>query len=96
MSSRSAIDDDMCFDVIVIEVEGRIARVPRRLFAGSSVFQDMLALPQARGTIVDGSDDKHPLKLQGIKYGAFKAFVRVAMTIECVYLVSIHLGPTSP
>jgi hypothetical protein len=84
MSSRSNVDDYMCFDVIVIEVEGRITRVPRRLFAESTVFRDMLALPQARGAIVDGSDDKHPLKLEGIKYNAFKAFVRVAMANECV------------
>jgi hypothetical protein len=77
-------DPELCFDVIVVQVEDHITRVPRRLFAKSPVFQDMLSLPQATSAIPEGMDDQHPLKLEGVKYNDYKLFVRTAFIVECV------------
>jgi hypothetical protein len=40
----------------------------------------MFELPLADQTIADGSDDEHPLKLEGVKADEFEFFVRAAMT----------------
>jgi hypothetical protein len=40
----------------------------------------MFELPLADQTIVDGSDDEHPLKLEGVKADEFEFFVRAALT----------------
>jgi hypothetical protein len=79
-------DPEMNFDTIVIEVDGRLTHVPHKLFASSSVFQDMFSMPQNPdvGAVPDGSDNAHPLVLEGIKYEDYRAFVRTANAIEWV------------
>jgi hypothetical protein len=71
------------------QVEGRLSKVPRAVFARSSVFQDMFTLPQNKGTVTDGSDNEHPLVLEGVKLVAFKPFVRVAIASEYVDRASL-------
>jgi hypothetical protein len=53
--------------------------VPRAIFKGSAVFEDMYALPQAQGIVADGSDDDHPLDLS-VTYTDFESFFKSVMT----------------
>jgi hypothetical protein len=90
---NAVVDPEMCFDVMSVEVEGRITRIPRKLFAGSAIFKDMFDLPQAADVVVDGTDNEHPLKLEGLNYNDYKVFVRVAVVTECV--AHIHDVPST-
>jgi hypothetical protein len=76
------IDSDMCFDPVVIEVDGRISRVPRKIFSGSPVFTTMFSLPSSPSAIMEGMDDNHPLRLDGVRYGDYQLFVKSAMISE--------------
>jgi hypothetical protein len=42
----------------------------------------MLSLPQDPSTVVDGSDDDHPLILEDVKLDDMKLFIRAAMKSE--------------
>ncbi|PBK73990.1 hypothetical protein ARMSODRAFT_567436 [Armillaria solidipes] len=56
------------WEPITILVEDQLFKVTRRMFEESSeVFSTMFSLPQGGSSPVDGSDDEHPLVLQGIK-----------------------------
>jgi hypothetical protein len=56
--------------------------VVRQVFDKSPVFQHMFSLPREQGTAADGSDDAHPLKIEGVKMDDFRLFVRVAAASE--------------
>jgi hypothetical protein len=59
-------------------VEDTLFRVPRVILEQSEVFQDMLSMPQAAdGSPVEGSDDDHPLHLQGYLASDFEQLLRV-------------------
>jgi hypothetical protein len=60
------------------QIEGKRTRVPRAIFKGSAVFGDMFSLPQAVGAPVDGSDEGHPLKIEGVSRADFRHFVKAA------------------
>ncbi|KAI0927741.1 hypothetical protein AcW1_005180 [Taiwanofungus camphoratus] len=66
------------FDYVVLRVEGVLFRVNRQPFEDDSkVFRDMYMLPVAEGSVVDGSSDKHPLVLEGVKKAEFVQLLRV-------------------
>jgi hypothetical protein len=46
-------------------VENTLFRVPRLLFAHSEVFRDMFSITQGPDSVEDGTDDEHPLRLDG-------------------------------
>ncbi|KAH7921442.1 hypothetical protein BV22DRAFT_1049622 [Leucogyrophana mollusca] len=49
-------------------VEESLFKVPRIPFEeGSETFRDMFKLPTSEHTIVEGDDDEHPIRLDGIK-----------------------------
>jgi hypothetical protein len=50
-----------------MQVEGAVKQYPRRIFDGSLVFADMLALPQPAGQPVQGTSQSHPLRLNGVR-----------------------------
>jgi hypothetical protein len=63
---------------VLVQIEGTLVRVPRRVFAGSAVFEGMYTLPQAQDMPPDGSADTHPLKLESVSHADLKAFVKAA------------------
>ncbi len=55
------------------QVENQLFRVARHLFVNTSeVFSTMFSLPQDNVGVVDGSDDEHPLVLQGVESADFE------------------------
>jgi hypothetical protein len=46
-------------------VEDVLFRVPRGIFEQSEAFQDMFRIPAPDNAVVEGSDDDHPLHLEG-------------------------------
>jgi hypothetical protein len=52
--------------------------VPRKVFAGSAVFDGMYTLPQAQDVPLDGNADTQPLKLESVLHADFQAFVKAA------------------
>ncbi|KAK0241225.1 hypothetical protein EDD85DRAFT_901611 [Armillaria nabsnona] len=69
-------------DPLFIQVEDQLFKVTRRMFEESSeVFSTMFSLPQRGSSPVDGSDDEHPLVLQGIKSTDFENLLKAIMFI---------------
>ncbi|KAK0486319.1 hypothetical protein IW261DRAFT_791366 [Armillaria novae-zelandiae] len=65
------------WEPITILVEDQLFKVTRRMFEESSeVFSTMFSLPQGGSSPVDGSDDEHPLVLQGIKSVDFESLLK--------------------
>ncbi|KAK0226434.1 hypothetical protein IW262DRAFT_766760 [Armillaria fumosa] len=65
------------WEPITILVEDQLFKVTRRMFEESSeVFSTMFSLPQGGSSFVDGSDDEHPLVLQGIKSADFENLLK--------------------
>jgi hypothetical protein len=52
-------------------------QVPKAIFDGSSIFEQMFTLPQTEET--DGSSNEHPLKLEGLSALEFRTFIAVAI-----------------
>ncbi|KAK0195916.1 hypothetical protein F5146DRAFT_924703, partial [Armillaria mellea] len=64
-------------DISKLTVENQLFKVTRRMFEESSeVFSTMFSLPQGDSSPVDGSDDEHPLVLQGIKSVDFENLLK--------------------
>jgi hypothetical protein len=59
------------------KVENTLFRVPKTIFDGSSIFEQMFTLPQSGET--DGSSNEHPLKLEGISPSEFRIFVKASI-----------------
>ncbi|OBZ75090.1 hypothetical protein A0H81_05020 [Grifola frondosa] len=71
---------DDCFydDPVIFLVENVLFRKPRRPFAQESeVFRNMFELPVPEGSVVDGSSDEHPLRLEGVSSADFRYFLKV-------------------
>jgi hypothetical protein len=66
-------------------------KIPRALLLESPVFRQMFELPVADKTIADGSDDEHPLKLEGVKVEEFEFFVRAAMIRYVHSMIVAHM-----
>jgi hypothetical protein len=62
------------------QVEGVVKQYPRRIFGGSPIFADMLALPQPTGQPVEGTSQEHPLRLDGVQ---LKEIGQFACVVEC-------------
>jgi hypothetical protein len=65
-----------------MQVEGAVKQYPRRIFDGSLVFADMLALPQPAGQPVECTSQEHLLRLDGVRLREMGQFARV---VECWY-----------
>jgi len=71
-------DPTFYFDHVTILVENSLFKVPRYPFEqGSEVFRDMFQLPVGEGSVVDGCDDSHPLRLDQIRKEDFIQFLKV-------------------
>ncbi|EGN92772.1 hypothetical protein SERLA73DRAFT_116892 [Serpula lacrymans var. lacrymans S7.3] len=71
-------DSMFYLDHVTILVENALFKVPKYPFEqGSEVFRDMFQLPIAEGSLVDGCDDSHPLRLDQIKKEDFIQFLKV-------------------
>jgi len=81
----STVDDDYpvrspsyYLESVVFQVEDTLFKVPTAQFTKAShVFWDMFSVPQPEGFNCEGSDDKNPLKLEGIMKVDFEWFLRV-------------------
>ncbi|KAK0212365.1 hypothetical protein DFS33DRAFT_1492124 [Desarmillaria ectypa] len=66
------------WELITFLVEDQLFKVTRHMFEESSeVFSTILSLPQGSSSPVDGSDDEHPLVLQGVKGADFENLLKV-------------------
>ncbi|KAI0656888.1 hypothetical protein C8Q70DRAFT_920440 [Cubamyces menziesii] len=66
-------------DHIVIQVENRLYKVPKRKFVdGSEVFRDMFALP-TDSTTVEGQTDERPIVLENIKKDEFQQLLHAIL-----------------
>jgi hypothetical protein len=63
------------------QVENVLFRVPRAIFRQSKIFQDMFSVPPGNGVIVDGSDDEHPLRLDGYTADDFRQLLKVILPL---------------
>lgn len=59
------------------QVEDTLFKVPRASFERSELFATTFSLSNTENTVVDGSDDEHPFKLDGINKSDFQAFLEV-------------------
>ena len=57
-------------------MEDNLFKVPRACFE-RSFFDIIFTLPAANNTAVNGSDDDHPFKIEGIKKVDFLGFLKV-------------------
>ncbi|PBK86956.1 hypothetical protein ARMGADRAFT_1016986 [Armillaria gallica] len=65
---------------IILLVDGILYQMPRYLLEKhSEIFATMFTLPQ-EGTMVEGSDDQHPIELQGISKDDFEPLLNVMLT----------------
>ncbi len=65
-----------------VQVGGQLYQVPRYHFEKSSeIFAAMFTLPaDTKRAIMDGSDDDHPIELQGVESKDFESLLRVLLT----------------
>jgi hypothetical protein len=63
----------------LLQVEGVLFRVPRGIFEQSEAFQDMFRVPPPGDVAVDGSDNDHPLHLEGYLADDFRQLLRVIL-----------------
>jgi hypothetical protein len=66
------------------QIENVLFRVPRILFEQSETFSDMFQIPPPQGTTVEGSDDDHPLVLEGYLVHEFRALLQVLFPLYVV------------
>jgi hypothetical protein len=60
-------------------VEDVLFRVPRGIFEQSEAFQDMFRIPAPDNAVVEGSDDDHPLHLEGYLSEDFRQLLRIVL-----------------
>ncbi len=64
-------------DQLFTQVEDQLFKITRRMFEESSeMFSTIFSPPQGGSSPVDGSDDEHPLVLQGIKSTDFENLLK--------------------
>jgi hypothetical protein len=63
------------------QVEGVFFKIPRFVLQDSELFQNMFAVPPPPDAIVDGSDDEHPLRLDGYLADDFRQLLRVVLPL---------------
>jgi hypothetical protein len=62
-----------------VQVENTLFRVPRFVFKDSSVFQDMLSVPQGDSGTLEGTNEEHPLVLPSYQANDFRQLLRVLL-----------------
>jgi hypothetical protein len=67
------------------QVESVLFRVPRVLFEQSETFSDMFQIPPPHVAVLDGSDDEHPLVLEGYLAHEFRALLQVLFPLFVVH-----------
>jgi len=77
LSSESARHGRFYMENIIFLVEDTLFKVPRASFERSELFTTIFSLSAPDDTVVDGSDDEHPFKLDGIGQSDFQAFLEV-------------------
>ncbi|KIM82521.1 hypothetical protein PILCRDRAFT_820381 [Piloderma croceum F 1598] len=77
VDSQSVRNGRFYMECIVFLVEGTLFKVPRACFEHSQIFRDVFNLPCTNNAIIDGSDDGHPFKLDGISKIDFRAFLKL-------------------
>jgi hypothetical protein len=60
----------------VVQVEDMLFKVPRFPFEHTSIFVTVFSLPAGENKIIEGLDDKHPFKLQGVSKLDFTRFLQ--------------------
>ncbi|KAF8632494.1 hypothetical protein AX15_001861 [Amanita polypyramis BW_CC] len=76
-------DEEFYFQDIIIQVDNRLFKVPRRVFIHESqVFRDMFSLPAPEGTKADGLSNDQPLMLNGIKASDFSRLLKYLFPIK--------------
>jgi len=61
---------------IVFLVEDTLFKVPRTPFERSGIFATVFTLPAGENKVVEGCDDEHPFKLEGVGKVDFVRFLR--------------------
>jgi hypothetical protein len=64
-----------------------VFKVPRTVFSGSELFRYMLEVPQPSGQPIDGSDEDHPLRLDGYSAADFRQLMRVLLPPSVLLLL---------
>lgn len=73
---------DLCrrrLTILDFQVEGYLFKIPRFVLQESEIFQVMFSVPPPEDVVVDGSDDDHPLRLDGYLAQDFRQFLRVVL-----------------
>jgi hypothetical protein len=63
------------------KVEGVLFKIPRFVLQDSELFQDMFSVPPPPDAVVDGSDDDHPVRLDGYLADDFEQLLRVLLPL---------------
>jgi len=74
---KPARNQKFYMESVVFLVEDNLFKVPRACFEHTGIFRTIFTLPTIDDTPVDGSDDEHPFKLDGIKKADFQVFLKV-------------------
>ncbi|KAJ7125209.1 hypothetical protein C8R44DRAFT_782592 [Mycena epipterygia] len=77
-------DQDYYLETVVFQVQSTLFRVPRYQFERhSEIFAATFTLPQAGG-ISEGSEDKNPIKLEGISHLDFQRLLKVLYPLTAI------------
>ncbi|KAF8627772.1 hypothetical protein AX17_006137 [Amanita inopinata Kibby_2008] len=73
-------DEEYYLEDVIFLVESRLFKVAKYMFVEQSqIFRDMFTLPTPKGVEPDGSSDKYPLLLEGVKSQDF------VQLLKCLY-----------
>ncbi|KAK0212375.1 hypothetical protein DFS33DRAFT_21647 [Desarmillaria ectypa] len=95
MASKSSYprSAEFYWQSVIFLVGGQLYQVPRYHFEKSSeIFASMFTLPSdTKSDVADGSDDEHPIELQGVESKDFECLLRFLLTDA--RLENTHLLP---
>ncbi|KAG7449824.1 uncharacterized protein BT62DRAFT_963326 [Guyanagaster necrorhizus] len=84
MASKSSHprSSEFYWQSVIFLVGGQLYQVPRHHFEKSSdIFASMFSLPpDTESAVADGSDDDHPIELQGVESKDFECLLKVLFT----------------
>jgi hypothetical protein len=72
---------EMSYVTEYAQVEGVLFKIPRFVLQDSELFQNMFAVPPPPGAVVDGSDDEHPLRLDGYLADDLRQLLRAVLPL---------------
>lgn len=65
--------------MVLAQVEDFLFKVPKDILEQSEAFQDLFGVPLLENVAVGGSDDDHPLHLDGCVAEDFRQLLRVVL-----------------